>query len=63
MQFKDIFNYEEIIHTSVKKKGFRSISQYYGGYSQPVFCQYDKPFSKKKKEKKDFCNRKSKNKN
>lgn len=48
MQFKDIFNYEEIIHTSVKKKGFRSISQYYGGYSQPVFCQYDKPFSKKK---------------
>lgn len=49
MQFKDIFNYEEIIHTSLKKKGFRSISQYYGGYSQPVFCQYDKPFSKKKR--------------
>lgn len=32
MQFKDIFNYEEMIHKSVKKK---------------VFCQYDTPLSKK----------------
>lgn len=62
MQFKDIFNYEEIIHTSVKKKkdSGQSLSTMEVIPSQS-FASTTNLLVKKKK--KDFCNWKSKNKN